>query len=297
VEASTKTLPHDAALPSHTKPAGGRGLAVYLIEPSRGIGWLSLGELWEYRELLYFFLWRDLKVRYKQTMLGVGWAMLQPLATMTIFSVIFGRLARVPTDSLPYPVFAFCALVPWQLFAFALTESSNSVVSNQRLLTKVYFPRLVMPIAAVFVGLADFAISLALLVGLMLFYGIVPGPHVVTVPIWAGLATGCALGVGLWLSALNVRYRDVRYMLPFLTQIWMYISPVAYSSSLIPDKWRPLYSLNPLVGVIEGFRWSLLGSGHLDLTSTAISAVVVAVLVITGLIYFRRSERGFADIV
>jgi len=272
-------------------------LPVYTIAPSRAWVPLHLGELWEYRGLLYFFIWRELKVRYKQTALGVAWAVIQPFSVMIVFSVIFGRLARLPSDGLPYPVFAYCALLPWQLFAFALTESSNSVVANQRLLTKVYFPRLLMPIAAVCVGLADFAISFVILIAMIAYYGITPGAAVWTIPLWTLLAVVTALGVGLWLSALNVQYRDIRYTLPFLTQIWLYATPVAYASSMIPAAWRPLYALNPMVGVVEGFRWALLGHAAAPGASVAISLVVGAATVVSGLFYFRRTERTFADIV
>lgn len=258
---------------------------------------LDLAELWEYRELLHLFVWRELKVRYKQTVLGVAWAILQPLMMMTIFSVVFGRLAKMPSDGLPYPVFAYCALLPWQLFAFAMTESSNSVVANQRLLTKVYFPRLLMPIAAVVVGLVDFAISFVFLILMMAYYGIVPGAAVWTVPLWTLLAVSTALAIGLWLSALNVRYRDVRYTVPFLAQVWLFATPVAYASSIIPASWRPFYALNPMAGVVEGFRWALLGRAASPGPTLAISVAAVAAILVSGLYYFRRTERTFADIV
>jgi len=261
-------------------------------------GWasLGLGELWDFRELLYFFVWRELKVRYKQTVLGVAWAIIQPVMTMIVFSIVFGRLAGVPSDGLPYPVFAFCALLPWQLFAFALNESSNSVVTNQRLLTKVYFPRLLMPLAAVCVGLADFLLSFVVLIAMVVYYGITPGVAVWTIPLWTLLAVLTALSAGLWLSALNVRYRDIRYTLPFLTQLWLYATPVAYASSLVPAAWRPFLALNPMGGVVEGFRWALLGSARPD-ANVAVSIGVVAVTLVGGLLYFSRTERTFADIV
>src|SRR5215510_10625822 len=210
---------------------------VRVIQPSRAWVPLDLGELWEYRELLYLLVWRALKVRYKQTVLGLAWAILQPFLTMVVFSVVFGRLAKMPSDGVPYPVFAYCALLPWQLFAYAMTESSNSLVVHQRLLTKVYFPRLMMPLAAVAVGLADFLVSFVFLLLLMAYYGMTPHIAAVTIPLWTLLALGTAFGVGLWLSALNVRYRDVRYVLPFLSQIWMYATPVAYPLSLVPEQW------------------------------------------------------------
>jgi lipopolysaccharide transport system permease protein len=272
-------------------------LPVHVIQPERGWAPVRLMELWEYRELLYFFVWRELKIRYKQTVLGVAWAVIQPFFTMIVFSILFGRLAKVPSDGLPYPVFAFCALLPWQLFAFALTEASNSVVANQRLLTKVYFPRLLMPLCATCVGLADFLVSFVMLLAMMAYYGIAPGVAALTIPLWTLLAMATALGIGLWLAALNVRYRDIRYTVPFLTQIWMYATPVAYASSLVPQQWRSLYALNPMVGVIEGFRWALLGQTSTSSTTIVISLVAASALLVSGLFYFRRTERTFADIV
>lgn len=269
---------------------------VHRIAPSRTWAPLRLGELWTYRELLYFMVWREVKIRYKQTALGVAWAVLQPLLTMIVFSVFFGRLARMPSDGIPYPVFAFCALLPWQLFAFSLTESSNSVVTNQRLITKVYFPRLLMPIASMGVGLVDFCIGFVMLIALAAFYGVVPGMSVLTVPLWAFLAVMTALSVGLWLSALNVKYRDVRYTVPFLAQIWMFVTPVAYPTSIVPEAWRPFYALNPMVGVVDGFRWALFGADPPRLTA-AVSIGIVVVTMVGGLFYFRRTERTFADLV
>jgi lipopolysaccharide transport system permease protein len=267
------------------------------IRPSRGWAALRLGELWAYRELLYFLVWRDIKVRYKQTALGAAWAILQPLLTMLVFSLVFGRLAKVPSDGVPYPVFAYAGLLPWQLFARAVTESSNSLVTNQQLITKVYFPRLLLPLATLLGGLVDFAIAFLVLAGMMLFYGIPLTGAVLTLPVFLVLALATALGVGTWLSALNVRYRDVRYTIPFLTQLWLFATPIAYPSSLIPEGWRTLYGLNPMAGVVEGFRWALLGRvgsiGSVWLVSTA----AVAVLLITGVLYFRRMEREFADVV
>jgi lipopolysaccharide transport system permease protein len=272
-------------------------LPVHTIAPSRSWAPLRLGEIWEYRELLYFLVWREVKVRYKQTTLGVAWAVIQPLFTMIVFSIVFGRLAKLPSDGVPYPVFAYCALLPWQLFAFALTESSNSVVANQRLITKVYFPRLIMPLAAVSTGLADFAISFVVLLALMAYYGIVPGMAVWTVPAWALLAVLTALSMGLWLSALNVRYRDIRYTIPFLTQVWLFATPVAYATTMVPETWRPLYALNPMVGVVDGFRWALLGTVAWPGPTVFVSMAAVAVLLVSGLFYFRRMERTFADVV
>ena len=269
--------------------------AIHTIVPSRAWAPLRLAELWEYRELLYFLVWREIKIRYQQTALGVAWAIIQPVFTMLVFSIFFGRLARVPSDGVPYPVFAFCALLPWQLFAFSLTESSNSVVSNQRLITKVYFPRLVMPLSALGVGLVDFAITFVLLLLLAGYYGIAPGLAVLTVPFWALLAVMTALSVGLWLSALNVKYRDVRHTVPFLTQIWLFATPVAYPTSLVPEEWRAVYALNPMVGVVDGFRWALLGTNEAPTLTAAVSLAMVIVLTVGGLFYFRRMERTFAD--
>ena len=254
-------------------------------------------ELWKYRELLYFLTWRDLKVHYKQTALGAAWAVIQPLFMMIVFSVFFGRLARVPSDGVPYPVFTFCALLPWQVFANALTASSNSLVSNQNLITKVYFPRLVVPISAVLGGLVDFAIAFVILIGMLVFYGIVPGWQIVALPAFILFAVMTALAVGLWLSALNVQYRDVRYTINFLIQFWLFATPVAYPSSIIPAQWRVLYGLNPMAGVVEGFRWCLLSQRESPSLLVLVSALVVLVLLVGGLFYFRRMEQDFADVV
>jgi len=283
--ASTDPHVHHAGLPT-----------LRISPPSR---WTSLEfrELWEYRELLYFLIWRDVKVRYKQTALGAAWAVIQPFFMMVVFSLFFGRLAKVPSDGIPYPVFTFCALLPWQLFANALTESSNSLVGNQNLITKVYFPRLVVPISAVLGGLVDFVIAFVILLGMMLYYGIVPGWAIVTLPGFILLALLTALGVGLWLSALNVQYRDVRYTIGFLVQLWLFLTPVAYPSSIVPEKWRPLYGLNPMAGVVEGFRWALLGKSQPPGAMLWVSVAVVIVILFGGLYYFRRMEQQFADIV
>lgn len=275
----------------------GEDLPELLITPPNRWIPLQLSELWEYRELLYFLVWRDIKVRYKQTALGAAWAVMQPLFMMLVFSLFFGRLAKVPSDGIPYPVFTFCALIPWQLFANALSEASNSLIGNQNLITKVYFARLVIPIAAVLSGLVDFAIAFAILIGMMLFYGIVPGPAILALPGFILLAVLTALAVGLWLSALNVQYRDVRYTMNFLVQFWLFATPVAYPSSIVPEGWRALYGLNPMAGVVEGFRWALLGKSSPPSALLLVSVFVVLVLLVGGLYYFRRMEQEFADIV
>lgn len=257
---------------------------------------MGLRDLWRYRELVYFLTWRDVKVRYKQTVLGAAWAVLQPVLTMLIFSIIFGELAKLPSDGIPYPIFTYTALLPWQLFAFSLANSSNSLVGSQNLVSKVYFPRLVIPIASVLPALVDFGISLIVLAGMMYFYGLPLTPRVLTLPLFLGLALATALSIGIWLSALNVEYRDVRYVVPFLTLFWQYATPVAYSSTLIPEKWRLLYGLNPMTGVVEGFRWALLGKGDVG-HLLWIAFVIVVILLVTGLAYFRRMEASFADVI
>ena len=272
-------------------------MPVLILRPSKGFLRLDLRALWEYRELLYFLVWRDIKVRYKQTALGAAWAILQPVMTMIVFSIFFGRLAKVPSDGVPYPIFAYVALLPWQLFAFAFSESSNSLVASQNLITKVYFPRLVIPISSVLAGLVDFAIAFVILLAMMLYYGIVPTAAMALLPLFLLLAVVTALSVGLWLSALNVKYRDVRYTIPFLTQFWMFATPVAYPASLVPEKWRALYGLNPMAGVVEGFRWALLGKSHAPGPLLWVSVAAVVVLLIGGLRYFKKTESTFADIV
>lgn len=270
---------------------------IKIVKPSRGWMPIRLDALWARRELLYFLVWRDIKVRYKQTFLGVMWAVLQPLMLMLAFSIFFGRLAKVPSDGLPYPVFTFCALLPWQLFAQALTQASNSLVANDRLITKVYFPRLVIPLSAVLSGLVDFLIAFIILLALMIYYGISPTNAFWTIPIFVLLAVVSALAVGLWLSAVNVQYRDVRYAIPFIAQLWFFVSPVAYPSSIVPASWRWLYALNPMAGVIEGFRWALLGKSKGPGSELVLSCAVTVALFIGGLYYFRRMERTFADVV
>jgi lipopolysaccharide transport system permease protein len=267
------------------------------IAPLRGWSSLRLRELWAYRELLYFFVWRDVKVRYKQTALGAAWAILQPFLTMVVFSVFFGRLAKMPSDGLPYPIFAFAALVPWTFFSHGLSQASNSLVGGANLIKKVYFPRLVMPIAAVLSGLVDFLIAFGVLVGMMLFYGITPTPKIVAIVPFVLLATITSLAVAFWLSAVNVEYRDVRYVIPFLTQLWLFATPIAYPSSLLSEPWRTVYALNPMVGVVEGFRWALLDTGPAPGPMILVSSVVALVLLVSGAYYFRRMEASFADIV
>ena len=274
------------------------GEHVTIIGPARGWVQLRLDELWAYRELLYFLVWRDIKVRYKQTTLGAAWAIIQPFFTMIVFSVFFSKLGGIKTGTdIPYPVWSFCALVPWQLFAHALSESSNSLVSNERLVSKVYFPRLIIPMSAVLAGLVDFGIASVILLGMMAFYGIIPGMAVLLLPLFLLLAVCTALAVGLWLSALNVQYRDVRYTIPFLTQIWLFVSPIAYPATQVPEQWRALYGLNPMAGVVEGFRWALLGTENTTGPMILVSAGVVLVLLVGGLMYFRKMERTFADVV
>lgn len=267
------------------------------IRPSSG--WLSLNlrELWEYRELLYFLIWRDIKVRYKQTMLGASWAIMQPFFTMVVFSLFFGRMAKIPSDGVPYPIFSFAALVPWTFFAHALSQSSNSLVGSANLIKKVYFPRLVVPLSSVLSGIVDFILAFIVLLGMMLYYGILPTANVLALPLFFILALITSLGVGLWLSALNVEYRDVRYVVPFLVQFWLFSTPIAYPSSLLQEPWRTLYGINPMVGVVEGFRWALLGTDTAPGPMMAISALAALVLLISGAFYFRRMEKTFADIV
>ena len=270
---------------------------VIRIEPSRGWISLKLNELWEYRELLYFLAWRDIKIRYKQTVLGAAWAIIQPFFTMVVFSVFFGRLAGIPSDGVPYPIFSFAGLVPWTFFANSLNQSSNSLVSSANLIQKVYFPRLAVPIATVFSGLVDFAVAFLMLLAMMLYYGMVPTLNVLWVPSFFLLALVTSLGVGLWLSAMNVRFRDIRYTVPFVIQFWLFATPVAYPSSLLSEPWRTLYGLNPMVGVIEGFRWGLLGTNTAPGSVIFVSSFVAIAILVGGAFYFRRVEKTFADIV
>jgi len=267
-----------------------------IIRPSKGWVSLRLNDLWEYRDLLLFLAWRDISVRYKQTVLGAAWAIIQPFFSMVIFSIFFGSLAQISSDGVPYPVFSFAALLPWTFFANALSESSNSLVGNANLLSKVYFPRLVIPLASTLGGLADFGIAFIVLVLMMVVFGIVPTAAVLLLPLFLLLALVTALGVGLWLSALNVQYRDIRYMVPFLVQALMFASPVVYSSTLLEEPWRTLYGINPMVGVIEGFRWALLGTTPPG-PMLFISVIAALALLVSGALYFRRMEKTFADVV
>jgi len=270
---------------------------VIVVKPSKGWISLKLRDLWEYRELLYFLTWRDIKVRYKQTVLGAAWAIIQPFFTMVVFSLFFGKLAKVPSDGIPYPIFAYAALVPWTFFANGLSQSSNSLVDNANMLKKVYFPRLVVPLSSVISGVVDFILAFTVLLGMMLFYGIYPTIHVIWLPFLLLLTLTTSLGVGLWLSAMNVQFRDVRYTVPFLTQFWLFATPIAYPSSLLSEPWRTLYGINPMVGVVEGFRWALLGTDTAPGPIILVSSLVALALLVGGAFFFRRLERNFADVV
>jgi lipopolysaccharide transport system permease protein len=267
------------------------------IQPSRGWVSLQLRELWEYRELLYFLIWRDIKVRYKQTVLGAGWAIIQPLFTMLVFSLFFGKLAKVPSDGIPYPLFSYTALVPWTFFAQGLSQSSDSLVGSSNLIKKIYFPRLAIPIGTVCAGMIDFALAFSVLLVLALSYHVHPTRNILWLPLFVLLALVTALGVGLWLSAFNVKYRDVKYVVPFFTQVWMFMTPIAYPSSLLTGKWRIVYGLNPMAGVVEAFRWALLGTKTAPSAMIAISCAAAVALLAGGAFYFRRMEKTFADVV
>jgi lipopolysaccharide transport system permease protein len=276
---------------------GNKATEIHRIEATSGWVSLRLSELWDYRELLYFLTWRDIKVRYKQTILGAAWAIIQPFFTMLVFSMFFGRLARVPSDGIPYPVFCYAALVPWTFFANGLTQSSNSLVGSSNLITKVYFPRLTIPLATVFSGVIDFCLAFLLLIGMMIFYGLIPTVNIVWLPLFLLLALVTSLGVGLWLAALNVQFRDVRYVVPFVNQFWMLATPIAYPSSLMREKWRLIYGLNPMAGVVEGFRWALLGVNTTPGPMLIVSSLAAVILLLGGAFYFRRMEKTFADVV
>jgi lipopolysaccharide transport system permease protein len=268
-----------------------------VIEPSKGWVPLRLNVLWQYRELVYFMTWRDVKIRYKQTALGAAWAVLQPLITMLIFTVIFGRFAKFPSEGVPYAIFAYCGLLPWTYFAYAMTQTTNSVVTNASLVSKVFFPRLVIPLSASLSGLVDLAVAFPLMVGMMIYFHIRPTIALLTLPVFVLLALVTALAIGTWLSALNVQYRDVRYAVPFLTQIWLYLTPIAYPASMISGRFHVLLAFNPMTGVVEGFRWAILGNNSLDGLSFGISTAVTVIALVGGLFYFRRMEQQFADIV
>ncbi|PSF36316.1 phosphate ABC transporter permease [Aphanothece hegewaldii CCALA 016] len=268
-----------------------------IIRPPTKRIFLNLWELWEYIDLLYLFVWKDLKVRYKQTIVGASWAVLQPFMTMVVLSLFFGKLLNIPSQGIPYPVFVFTALVPWTYFTNILVQTSNSIVNNYDVITKAYFPRLLLPMAVIVTGLVDLAIALIILLGIMLFYGIVPTVAIWTLPFFIILTITTAFGIGLWLAALNVEYRDISYILPFITQIWFFITPVTYSSSLIPPQWKAIYGINPMAGVVEGFRWALLGKAEFSGILLLVSALVAVLLVVSGTYYFRFKEDSFADVV
>lgn len=267
------------------------------IRPPKGLAPLSPGELWRYRELIYILAWRDVKVRYKQTLIGAAWVILQPFLTMVVFTVIFGQLIHVQTNGIPYPVFSYVALLPWTFFAGAVSRSGNSLVYDANLVSKVYFPRVILPLAGNLSNLVDFAIAFVILLGMMVFYHIIPGPMMLTLPLFLLLALITAFGVGLWLSALNARYRDIGYVIPFLIQLWFFLTPVAYPSTLIPERWRLIYSLNPMTAVIEGFRWALLGQQNVPWSLMLFSILLSLALFTSGLFFFRRMEFQFADVI
>ena len=268
-----------------------------ILKPSTGWAALNLQDLWLYRELIFFMTWRDLKVRYKQTLLGASWAILQPFRTMVVFSIFFGNHAKVPSDGVPYPIFSYTALIPWTLFSKALQDASRSLVANSHMITKVYFPRMILPLSSVIAGVVDFFIAFIVLLGMMVFFHIIPTAKIWVLPFFLLLALITAVGVGLWLSALNVLFRDINYILPFLTQFWMYLTPIAYPSSMVPLKWRVIYALNPMVGVVDGFRWALLGTGQPPGVVAMVSSIVALLLLISGMFFLRRMERLFADMV
>jgi len=290
----------DAQRPATTSRSVGHptpGTVVVRIAPRRGWVPLDLSALWQYRELLYFLAWRDIKVRYKQTALGAAWAILQPFLTMVVFTIFFGRLAHMPSDNIPYPIFSYAALVPWTFFANGVTFSSTSMVTNSNMISKVYFPRLIIPIAAVLSGLIDFVLAFVLLIGMMFYYGLAPTRAIVFLPLFLLLAIVAALGVSIWLAALNVEFRDVRYVVPFLIQIWLFATPIAYPTSLLHGIWSTAYGLNPMVGVVDGFRWALLGTKMTLSPAVAVSAIMSLLILVAGMYYFRRMEKSFADVI
>ena len=290
-------MPTTASMAKSSRIKPQSSTTVIRIEPSRGWVSLKLRELWEYRELLYLLAWRDVKIRYKQTVLEAAWAIIQPFFSMVIFSLFFGHLAKMSSDGVPYPIFSYTALVPWIFFANGLNHASSKLVSNGNLIKKVYFPRLLIPLAAVLSGVVDFLLAFIVLLGMMLYFGIVPTSNALWLPLFLLLAFVTALGVGLWLSAMNAQFRDIQYTLPFLIQFWFFATPIAYSSSLVPELWRPLYGLNPMVGVIEGFRWALLGTGTSPGAMITASTCTAVLLLTTGAFYYRRLEKTFADVL
>jgi lipopolysaccharide transport system permease protein len=272
-----------------------REFSHFRIEPSNGFVPIKYKELWEYRELFYFLVWRDIKVRYKQTALGASWAIIQPVLTMIVFSIFFGKLGKIPSDGVPYPIFSFAALVPWVLFSNGLTQATGSVVGSSNLIKKVYFPRLIIPIASVLAGVVDFFLAFGVLLLMMLYFGILPTINILWLPVFLFMTIAASLAVSLWFSALNVEYRDIKYVIPFLSQIWLFATPIAYSSSLLSEPWRTIYGLNPMVGVVEGFRWALLGTNTQPGVMALVSLIASLVLLISGAYYFRRMEKTFAD--
>jgi lipopolysaccharide transport system permease protein len=268
-----------------------------VIKPSTGWASVKFQDLWQYRELLYFLIWRDIKVRYKQTVIGAAWAIIQPVLTMVVFSIFFGRLAKIPSDGIPYPIFSYAALIPWTFFANGLSQSANSLVNNTNLIKKVYFPRLVIPLSSVLSGIVDFGLAFTVLIGMMLYFNIYPTLNIVWLPLLVLLAMITSLGVGFWLSAMNVQFRDVRYAVPFLTQFWLFATPIAFPSSLLSEPWRTLFSINPMVGVVEGFRWALLGTNTAPGSIILVSSLAAVLTFISGAFYFRRMEKSFADVV
>lgn len=285
------------ALPAKKRQIVPANAPEILIAPSKGWASLGLGELWEYRELVYFLVWRDIKVRYKQTVLGATWAVIQPFMAMVVFSIFFGDFAQVPSDGLPYPIWNYAAMVPWQFFANSLANSSNSLVSGSNMIKKIYFPRLALPLATVFAGVVDFVLAFSVLLLMILFYGILPTAKVLWLPFFLLVAFITSLGVGLWFSAMNVQFRDVRYTVPFITQLWLFATPIVYPSSIIPEQWRLLYSINPMVGVVEGFRWAMLGTDTAPGPIIIVSSLTAVGLLVSGVYYFRRMEKTFADVV
>ena len=280
-----------------TKSIGEPITSITIIRPSKGFFSIRWKELWEYRELFYFLIWRDIKVRYKQTVIGFAWAIIQPFLTMVVFSIFFGKFGKIPSEGFPYPLFVYCALVPWTYFGHSISNATNSIVENQRLIVKVYFPRLILPVSAVFSQLPDFIISFSMLILMMFFYGVMPTANLVWLPFLILFMSLTALAVGIWLTTFNAIYRDVRYAVPFLIQFWLFASPVAYPSSLIPEKWRAFYGLNPMAGVIEGFRWALLGKGEPPQALVFFSLGVILCVLFTGIIYFRRMEGTITDVI